>query len=157
MNLKTITIALTSILFFAACDNGNTPEEPTLPDDGAYTGTFTVAPGTDDAFVLENAKVELTIDEGGTSGQIDMLQVRFAERMPAINITIPGITLTETAKGYSVGGEGIVPTTVMAGQTIEAAQYTITGLEGVATSENFSFSMMCGPSFPVSFTGTKSE
>jgi hypothetical protein len=155
--LKNLFIALFAGLLFVSCDQKiETPQEkPPLPEDGIYTGTFTVAPGTAEEFSLQDAGVEFTVDaEDATVGQIKMLEVQFAEKMPNMDITIPGVTLTSVANSYTIGGEGIVPFATMFGQETPKEEYTITGLEGTATAGELTFEMMCG-TYPISFTGTR--
>ncbi len=150
--LKTTLIAFAAALLGISCGKDDGPNEPDIPNDSAYTGTFTVAPGTADAFVLEDAAIEFTLAEGGASAEMKMLHVRFAERMPAMDITVPGMTLTPTAGGYAISGNGIIPLALGG----EVARYTITGLTGSVTAETLTFSMMCG-TYPLSFSGTYTE
>ncbi len=152
--LKTGLIALLVSLLFTACEKNDPPEEPTLPDHGAYTGTATVASGTNRELILENIEVTFTVDEAGTSADIEMLKVKFAAAMPlTIDMMIPGVELTETSSGYSISGEDIVPT-YMKGTPYP--DRTITGLMGTATEQTLTFSMMCG-TYPLSFTGTRNQ
>lgn len=151
---KTFSIALTlTALLFASCDNKPTPEPDPLPDDGAYTGTVTALAGTENEFILENAKVEVIIDEAASTAEIKMLQVKFSERMPVkIDIAIPGATLIRTTGGYTVscGTEGIVPI-AMGGPYPDR---TITELTGTVTAETLTLGMECGGD-PMTFTGTR--
>jgi hypothetical protein len=150
--LKTLSIALTAGLLFVSCDpkTGGPEEQPSLPENGTYTGTFTV--GLENAFTLENAQVVLTADENETSGQIDMLKVKFAEAMPVtLDIAIPGVTLTVTDKGYNISGDGIVPTYASG---TPFPDRTITDLEGTATPDELWLLMMCGED-QLTFTGTR--
>jgi hypothetical protein len=79
-----------------------------------------------------------------------MLQVKFAEAMPvALDITIPGATLTKTDNGYSISGDEIIPV-AMGGPN---ERFKITDLEGSVSAETLSVSFVC-MSFPVEFTGT---
>ncbi len=106
--------------------------------------------------VLEDTGVELTVGTDETSGDLKMLQVSFAKGMPVMDITVPGVALAETVDGYSITGDGIVPTTVMGGNTVPVATYTITELVGSASARDLTFVMMCGK-FPLSFSGSRDE
>ncbi len=144
------TLALSLALFFVACDDNpsDTDTQSNPPDDdGTYVGTFVVAPETADEFTLNNARVEFNIN----LAEIKMLDVKFAAKMPAMNITIPGITLDQTTDGYSISGDGLIPTTMMGGNEVPVDRYTITGLTGTANETSLSFEMMCG-AFHVSYT-----
>jgi hypothetical protein len=150
--LKIKLIAIFSTLLLAACAKDDVPTPPVLPDDGAYTGTVTVAPGTPDELVLNGIEVEFTVAPGGTAADIEMLKVKFAAAMPlTIDMLIPGAGLTPTETGYSIAGENIVPTYM---KGIPYPDRTITGLTGTASAQNLSFSMRCG-TYPLRFTGTR--
>ncbi len=120
-----------------------------------YTGTFTVAPGTDDAYIRENARIEFTISPDRTTADMIMVQARFTPQggMPEMDITVPGVTVAKTAEGYSISGDGIVPTTVMGGQTVEVDRFTMTDFTGTITEDEMSWEMMCG-TYPLTFEGT---
>jgi hypothetical protein len=152
--MKSLRIGLIVLasLFFVACQKDDVSEKPTLPDNGAYTGTATVAPGTANELILENIEVTFTANEAGTSADIEMLKVKFAAAMPlTIDMMIPGAKLTQTNPGYAISGENIVPT-YMKGTPYP--ERTITGLTGRATDQTLSFEMMCG-TYSLSFTGTR--
>jgi hypothetical protein len=149
--LKIFSVALVATTLLASCGDDKPAPEP-MPDNGNYKGTVSVAPGTDSAFTLEDAEVKFTVAEDGTTAEIELLAVKFAVAMPfEIDMRIPGVGLSETGKGYSVSGDGIVPT-AMEGRPFE--QYTITGLTGTVTPETMSIKMMCG-TYPLSFTGVR--
>jgi hypothetical protein len=120
-----------------------------------YTGTFTVSPGTDSEYVRENSKIVLTINPDRTVAEMIMVQARFTPQggMPEMDITVPGVTVTQNADGYSISGEGIIPIAVMQGQPTPFPQFTMTEFTGTATETKISWDMMCGQ-YPLTFTGT---
>ncbi len=137
--LKTLSIAFIAALLLVACEKttpGNNIPNP-------------------DIFTLEVVRVEFSVFlEDRTVGIIKMIGVKFAEAMPlTLDMTIAGVTVTETAEGYSISGEGIVPTAMMGPNETPFPQYSITSLEGTATEGGLTLSMNCGTS-PVSYTGT---
>jgi hypothetical protein len=149
-HLKIGLAALAATLLLASCNDNNNPPKPPLPDEGTYTGTVSVAPGTENAFTLGNVAVKFDSNDAGTSADIEMLQVKFAEAMPvALDITIPGATLTKTADGYSISGDEIIPI-AMGGPN---ERFKITDLEGSVSAETLSVSFEC-MTFPVKFIGT---
>jgi hypothetical protein len=149
--LKIFSISLSILLFVSCGDDKTTPEDPELPSNGNYVGTVSVAPGTPDAFILEDIEVVFTVSEDETTADIEMLKVKFADDMPlTLDMLMSGVTLDETETGYSISGDGIVPT-AMEGRPFE--NYTITELTGDATTESLSIEMMCGE-YPLSFEGT---
>ncbi|MDR2894518.1 MAG: hypothetical protein LBU97_03555 [Alistipes sp.] len=172
IGLKALILTTLTALTLASCGKGpDTPPEPEEPSaNSSFVGTFTVAPGTDDAFTLEGAEIRIIVGERSTTTVADMqmLRVKFAERMPEMDITIPGLTMlsSATGDGYQLRGDGIVPTAM--GGPVE--RYTITDLVGeismtgatvaatpagrksVMTPATLTVSMMCGI-YPLSFTG----
>lgn len=104
--------------------------------------------------VIEDAQIELVTGEDDTA-DMKMLQVSFATGMPVMDITVPGVTLTATDNGHALSGEGIIPTTVMGGQTVPVGIYTITRFTGTVNGENLSFVLMCG-TYPLKYSGSRS-
>jgi hypothetical protein len=147
--LKIFSISLAAIVLSSCGDNKSQPIP--VPQNGNYTGTVTVAPGTADAFTLEGTEVKFTLSADKTTADIEMLKVKFAAAMPvSLDVLISGVTLTKTADGYSISGDNIVPT-AMGGAPF--AQYTITGLTGTVTASSLTLDMMMG-TYPMSFEGT---
>ncbi len=150
---KTFSIALISTLVFVSCGDTTPPEDP-KPDNGAYTGIVSVAPGTADAFTLEDIEVKFTPAEEGTAANIEMLRVKFAQAMPILlDVLVEGVVLTPATNGYTIScsAEGIVPT-AMEGRPFP--DHIMTEITGRVTTGTLSFDMVCGE-FPMSFTGTK--
>ncbi len=113
-----------------------------------YTGTMWVAPDTDNAFVLEDVEVKFTPNEGKTTADIEMMQVKFAEGMPMrLNMVMSGVALTSADNKYNISGDDIIPT-AMNGQ--QFPQYTITDLTGTVDAQGLEFEMTCGQ-HPVRF------
>jgi hypothetical protein len=147
--LKIFSIALATIVLSSCGDNKSQPIP--VPQNGNYTGTVTVAPGTADAFTLADTEVKFTLSADKTTADVEMLKVKFAAAMPvSLDVLISGVTLTKTADGYSISGDNIVPT-AMGGTPF--AQYTITGLTGTVTASSLTLDMMMG-TYPMSFEGT---
>jgi hypothetical protein len=153
-SLKISLIAIFFPLLFIACAKDDAPNPPKFPDNGAYTGTVTVAPGTPNELVLNDIEVRFVVAPGETTADIEMLKVKFAAAMPlTIDMLVPGVGLTPTDTGYSIAGENIVPTYM---KGIPYPDRTITGLTGTATAQTLSFSMLCG-TYPLNFTGTRNN
>lgn len=143
-------MAAAAFVTLAACDeNGGDETEDPVVKDGTYKGTVTVDAGTENAFTFENASMEVTVSEDKTFADIKMAKVKFAEAMPPMDITIPGVIMEKAATGYSLSGNGIVPT-AMGG---EFPAFTINGLTGQITDLALSFDMLCG-TYRVAFSGT---
>ena len=121
-----------------------------------YTGTFSVAPGTDNEADIENATVEFVIAPDGATALMNMLQVSFAPgRMPGMDITVPDITMNVALRdSFTFSGEGVIPTIAIGGVATPVDRYTITGFEGEGSAERLSWRMMCGE-YPLTFTGTR--
>lgn len=154
MNYFKIGLLGLATILFAACDDnsGDDTGKTLLPEDNTYVGTFVVAPDTENELTLDDAQVEFAVNENGETARMNMLKVKFAERMPEMDIAVPGVELTETDNGYSLSGEGIIPI-AMGG---EFPERTITGLTGRATTETLSFDMMCGD-YRLIFTGSRQK
>lgn len=149
----------TAALFFVSCNEGDDTPTPPVSNDGAYNGTVIVAPGTADEYTHPGTEVTI-VDNKNETVDIKILKVKFAEKMPAMDITVPGVKLTKLESGgYSISGDNIIPTA--AGGPF--SQYTVTGLTGtisesptgVYTTPSLIFSMTCG-TYPVSYSGIRS-
>jgi len=130
-----------------------------------YGGTFNVSPGTEYEYKQENARVTLTIAADGKTAELVMFKPKFAERMPEMDITIPGIVVSSpdagnraaTTYNYTLSGETIVPTTVMGGKVAPVAAYTMKGFSGTVSMQTITFSTKCrteAPIYDLTFTGT---
>lgn len=148
--MKTIKILLiaTIVTFFAACDknkdNGNDNQNGGNTNTELTEITFNVMSnvGGDTPYTQEN--VSVIVEKKGEVIDMKLQKVKFAEKMPAMDITIPGIAISNE----TLSGDGIIPLT-MGG---EFPAYTITNLEGTMTKNNLSVSMMCGK-YPLQLTG----
>ena len=120
----------------------------------AYIGKLTVNQNDGSVFEQENVEINIDIADDNTM-KIIMNQVKFAEGMGIkLDMTIEGIETLETDSGLSISGDNIIPTAM---NGIEFPQYIITEMEGEVTTQNITFSMMCGE-FPLTFSGSvKSE
>ena len=148
--MKTLRFLLfaTTIAFFSACSDDKNEEEneqgngsTTEPTEIIYIVNTSV--GGETPYAQEN--VSILIDKKATEIDMKMQKVKFAERMPEMDITIPGVAM----EGTTLSGNEIIPL-AMGG---EFPTYTITNLTGTMTGESISVEMNCGK-YPLSFSGT---
>ena len=150
---KTLLLLAVAAIFITACGKDNNPELPVI-EDGTYVGTMTVLSLPGGPVLHKQENVTIKIEKGtGDIIEMEMFAVRFAPTMPmSLDVTVPGISITATATGYSLQGDNIVP--LAAGGLFP--QFTMKNIEGSLTSRNLTFSMICG-TFPLSFTGAEVE
>ncbi len=140
--------ALTAIL--VSCDKSEIEnEEPvTVLESTDYTGTLTVN-ASSGAFDTDSVKVSYNATQKADSASITLFQVKFSPRMPlSLDVTIPGITVTQTKKGAILTCDSIVPL-AMGG---EFPNYTVKGFEGEIIDDELTFSLNFG-STPTSYQG----
>lgn len=136
-----------ALLSFAACSDD---DDPLFIEDGvtAYVGNVVVDQNDGTTYTHKDVKIELTFDAVANTAEMLVKQVKFAEKMPKLDMTVKGIDFTIAGSGITIVGNNIVPE-AMGGPF---PMWTITNLSGKVTDSDFSFSMKCGE-FPVTFTG----
>lgn len=149
--MKTLRFLLLALFvaFFAACNDDDNNDDQNQGGDNTSTEIIYIVAtsvGGDNPYAQEN--VSVVVEEHNDSIDLEMKKVKFAERMPEMDITIPGITV----EGTALSGDGIIPTAM--GGPFPA--YTITNLTGTITDKSISLEMMCG-TYPLSFSGTLQE
>lgn len=153
MNYFRLFLFSMAALVATACtksDEGTGGKEPVV-DNGTYVGTVTVDQNDGTVYTQEN--VTMTFEQKSGTAQIKMSQVGFSQQMPVkLDMTIPGITATETTDGLTISGDNIVPQ-AMGG---DFPKYTIKNMTGKVTADAISFDMVCG-GFPFSFKGRLSN
>lgn len=125
--------------------------EITVVDPGKIEGMVFVGTTTvDDSFSLSDIRFELTPGQSGSTVDLMMWEIKFAEQMPmTLDIEVPGIGYSGTAGAFSLVAETIVP--LVGGAPM--ADRTITGLEGSIEGEKLELNFNVGTNH-VAYEGT---
>lgn len=119
----------------------------------SYVGS-TVTEYSGQSCTTENVVLEVTASESGTAIDILFNQVKFVDRMPALDIIVPGVACAENGdKGYSFAGENIVPLMGKEG-LVEYPKYTVKSVSGNYDEAQISVSVTFGD-YPVTYAGTR--
>jgi hypothetical protein len=150
MKLTKMFVGALSLLMLAtACENGHNNNLPNNPDNTCYIGTMDVDQNDGTVYTQQDVEVDYEIKDGKLN--FVMYKVKFASGMPVkLDMVVEGADYVETATGYTVSGDGIVPYAM--GGPFE--KFTITQLEGEITDNTMTLNFMCGE-YPVVYSGTK--
>jgi hypothetical protein len=150
MKLTKMFVGALSLLMLAtACENGHNNDLPNNPDNTCYIGTMDVDQNDGTVYTQQDVEVDYEIKDGKLN--FAMYKVKFASGMPVkLDMVVEGADYVETATGYTVSGDGIVPYAM--GGPFE--KFTITQLEGEITDNTMTLNFMCGE-YPVVYSGTK--
>jgi hypothetical protein len=150
MKLTKMFVGALSLLMLAtACENGHNNNLPNNPDNTCYIGTMDVDQNDGTVYTQQDVEVDYEIKDGKLN--FVMYKVKFASGMPVkLDMVVEGADYVETATGYTVSGDGIVPYAM--GGPFE--KFTITQLEGEITDNTLTLNFMCGE-YPVVYSGTK--
>ena len=150
--MRFLRVLLSVLLVAVSCDNGdnNLPKKPVKSR--YYIGTMSVDQNDGTFYTQKSVKVDYEIT---TSGKLNfkMYKVKFADGMPIkLDMTVEGVTCTESNGVYLLSGEGLVPYAM--GGPFE--KFTITGLVGEITADAMELTFICGE-YPVTYSGVKAE
>ncbi|MDR2475345.1 MAG: calycin-like domain-containing protein [Bacteroidales bacterium] len=147
-------IAISVLLM--SCDNDSNPNpepepEPREMTEGKYSGDLEVKQG--DAVSYAQAETQLVIrKETNAMISIVMKQVRFSDKMPAMDITISGISIALLEAGMGLAGDSIVPFSNGRG----VPQFTIGEISGLLTVNTALVTLKIGP-YSILYVGILSE
>lgn len=116
---------------------------------GNYYGELTVRP--DRPFKMEKVRVQVdgNVDKGSVT--VKIYKVRFSKMMPVrLDITIPGVKVVKNGNGYSLSGNGIVPSN---GNKAYPSRM-VRNLKGSMTGDQLYLEMTMGEA-PLRYKGTK--
>ena len=139
--MKKLVFLLATMLVLTACDE-NKPE--TAEEQASVTfakATYFEASGTntvpnvegekkDQPFSMDNVRAEVVMQADNTL-YINLYGIKFASKMPAIDMVIPGVQYTRTADKITLSGDNIIPT--MGNNPVE--RYVVTNLTGTITAD----------------------
>ena len=160
---KTIFFLLALVAAFVSCDKVETDNEKSKEATGKneviatydtlfFTGTLLANASSGDC-QTPDTKVSINYTDKADSVSITIFKAKLAQRMPAMDIIIPGINIEENSGNTVITSDRSVPL-AMGGN--EFSQYTVTEFSGEFTAESLSFSLKFG-STPTSFTGQYQE
>lgn len=141
MDMKRIFQALfaaTLSLALVAC--GTDEPEVVLPETtGELTGSFSIVNSDGTTFAMDNIRSDYEILDGTVD--ITLYEISFSPRMPmTLDMTIPGVKISQVSGGYSLSAESIVPLAL--GRPFE--QYMVTKLTGTLSTTGLSLKMDIG-------------
>lgn len=141
MNMKRILQALfAAALSLAPVACGTDEPEVVLPETtGELTGSFSIVNSDGATFAMDNIRSDYEILDGTVD--ITLYEISFSPRMPmTLDMTIPGVKLSQVSGGYSLSAESIVPLAL--GRPFE--QYMVTKLTGTLSTTGLSLKMDIG-------------
>lgn len=129
------------------------PENNTkvLNDSVFYSGTLLANASSGDC-ETPGTKVSINYTVKADSVSITIFKAKLAQRMPLMDIVIPGISIQKGDSLTVLSSERSVP--LAAG--FEYPIYTVTGFEGEISTDSLKFSLSFG-STPTCFSGKKTE
>ncbi len=147
MKLNRMILALAALALLA-CNKEEKNELPVAVV-ADYKGVVSVD-GSKGKFEMEDVEVNFTPSEDGKTATIIMYKVRFAERMPGMDVTIPDVKLTSTKEGILLACDNVVPKALGG----DFAGYTVYDMTGTVKEDEIDFSLKFGTT-PTSYKGTK--
>lgn len=147
-----ILAAMAAVL--VSCDKAETDDvkqeeviETVSSDTVFYSGTLLANASSGDC-QTPDTKISINPSEKADSVSITIFKAKLANRMPAMDITIPGITVQKNGNVTLISTESSVPLAM--GNPFP--NYTVTEFEGEILNDEITFSLKFG-STPTSYSG----
>lgn len=155
---KSIFLILAVMAVVISCDkieteNENPQKESEQVDSIAkndtifYSGTLTANASTGDC-ITPDTKISINLTEKADSISITIFKAKLAQKMPAMDIIIPTISLNVNGDVKEISTERSIPLAMGS----EFSAYTVTEFEGIMAADTISFSLKFGKT-PTSFRG----
>ncbi len=151
---KTVFILAAMAAVLVSCDNEETDnikqEEDVVTvnsDSVFYSGTLLANASSGDC-QTPDTKISINPSDKADSTSITIFKAKLANRMPAMDITIPGITVQKNGNVTLISTESSVPLAM--GNPFP--NYTVTEFEGEILNDEITFSLKFG-STPTSYSG----
>ena len=151
---KTVFILAAMAAVLVSCDNEETDnikqEEDVVTvnsDSVFYSGTLLANASSGDC-QTPDTKISINPSDKADSTSITIFKAKLAQRMPAMDITIPGITVNKNGNVTVLAADSTVPLAM--GNPFP--NYTVTGFEGEILNDEITFSLKFG-STPTSYSG----
>ncbi len=147
-----ILAAMAAVL--VSCDKAETDDvkqekviETVSSDTVFYSGTLLANASSGDC-QTPDTKISINPSDKADSTSITIFKAKLANRMPAMDITIPGITVQKNGNVTLISTESSVPLAM--GNPFP--NYTVTEFEGEILNDEITFSLKFG-STPTSYSG----
>ena len=151
---KTVFILAAMAAVLVSCDKAETDnvkqEEDVVTvnsDTVFYSGTLLANASSGDC-QTPNTKICINPSDKADSTSITIFKAKLAQRMPAMDIIIPGITVNKNGNVTVLAADSTVPLAM--GNPFP--NYTVTGFEGEILNDEITFSLKFG-STPTSYSG----
>lgn len=151
---KTVMILAAMAAVLVSCDKAETDnikqEEDVVTvnsDTVFYSGTLLANASSGDC-ETPNTKICINPSDKADSTSITIFKAKLAQRMPAMDIIIPGITVNKNGNVTVLTADSTVPLAM--GNPFP--NYTVTGFEGEILNDEITFSLKFG-STPTSYSG----
>jgi hypothetical protein len=151
---KTVLILAAMAAVLVSCDNEETDnikqEEDVVTvnsDSVFYSGTLLANASSGDC-QTPDTRISINPSDKADSTSITIFKAKLAQRMPAMDITIPGITVQKNGNVTLISTESSVPLAM--GNPFP--NYTVTEFEGEILNDEITFSLKFG-STPTSYSG----
>lgn len=112
-----------------------------------YSGTLLANASSGDC-QTPNTRISINPSDKADSTSITIFKAKLAQRMPAMDIIIPGITVNKNGNVTVLAADSTVPLAM--GNPFP--NYTVTGFEGEILNDEITFSLKFG-STPTSYSG----
>lgn len=112
-----------------------------------YSGTLLANASSGDC-ETPNTRISINPSDKADSTSITIFKAKLAQRMPAMDIIIPGITVNKNGNVTVLAADSTVPLAM--GNPFP--NYTVTGFEGEILNDEITFSLKFG-STPTSYSG----
>ena len=153
---KTVMILAAMAAVLVSCDKAETDDvkqeeviETVSSDTVFYSGTLLANASSGDC-QTPDTKISINPSDKADSTSITIFKAKLAQRMPAMDIIIPGITVQKNGNVTLLSSETSVPLAM--GNPFP--NYTVTEFEGEIVNDEITFSLKFG-STPTSFSGQK--
>ncbi len=154
---KSIFYALALMAAVVSCDKLETENEEEKKNEPAvetvdtvfYSGTL-VAEASSGTATTPDTRVSVNYTGKADSVSISIYQAKLAQRMPAMDIIIPNVTLTKNGGVDAITSASSVPLAMGA----EFPGYTVTEFAGQIEGDSIRFSLKFGKT-PTSFSGKR--
>lgn len=153
---KTVMILAAMAAVLVSCDKAETDDvkqeeviETVSSDTVFYSGTLLANASSGDC-QTPDTKISINPSEKADSVSITIFKAKLANRMPAMDITIPNITVQKNGNVTLLSSESSIPLAM--GNPFPA--YTVTEFEGEIVNDEITFSLKFG-STPTTFSGQK--
>ena len=151
---KTVMILAAMAAVLVSCDKAETDDvkqeeviETVSSDTVFYSGTLLANASSGDC-QTPDTKICINPSDKADSTSITIFKAKLANRMPAMDITIPGITVQKNGNVTLISTESSVPLAM--GNPFP--NYTVTEFEGEVLNDEITFSLKFG-STPTSYSG----